>query len=109
MIDLHHRWNLSYKPSILGFVFSLILLFAAHRFATHHHLTGKALVFAILGIGVLQALVQLVFFLHLGMESKPRWNLISFLFMVMVAIIVIGGSIWIMQNIYYNEMPGQHG
>lgn len=105
MIDKYHSWNISYKPPVIGFILSLVLLVAAYRFEVHHHLQGSALIFAIFGFAILQALIQFVFFLFLGLESKPRENTIIFLFMVLVIIIIVGGSIWIMSNLNYNMMP----
>jgi len=105
MIDPHHGWNASFKPQFLGFVVSIILTVASYRIVTHYHLTNWLLTFTIFGFGTAQALVQLVFFLHLGLESKPHWNTITFLFMVLVIFVVIGGSLWIMNNLNYNLMP----
>jgi len=105
MIDLHHGWNLSYKPQFLGFVLSLLLTFAAYRIVVHHHLSDGELILTLYGLAVAQAVLQLVFNLHLGMESKPHWNTITFLFTVLVIIIIIGGSVWIMNNLDYNLMP----
>lgn len=105
MIDRHHGWNVSYKPNIIGFVLSLLIAAAMYRLADRHHLTGTWFDISILGMGTLMALVQLVFFLHIGMESKPRWNAIALFFTVLVIIIIVGGSIWIMNNLNYNLMP----
>jgi cytochrome o ubiquinol oxidase subunit IV len=105
MIEREHGWNVSYKPPIIGFILSLLLIAAVYRFVTRHHLSGWSLTFAVFGFGLIQAIIQLVFFLHLGLESKPHWSSISFLFMVLVIVIVIGGSLWIMQNLNYNVMP----
>jgi cytochrome o ubiquinol oxidase subunit IV len=105
MIDREHGWNVSFQPSIIGFILSLLLIAAVYRFVTRHHLAGWALTYTVFGFGMMQAIIQLIFFLHLGMESKPHWNTISFLFMLLVVVIVIGGSLWIMQNLNYNVMP----
>lgn len=105
MIERHHGWNVSYKPPVLGFILSLLITVAMYRFATKHHLTGSMLFLSIIGLGMVQAFVQLIFFLHVGMESKPHWNTISFYFTVLVVVIIIGGSIWIMNNLSYNLMP----
>jgi len=109
MIDRKHGWNISFKPPILGFVFSLLLIVAMYRLATLHHLTGELLNLTIFGSGLFIALIQFVFFIYLGMESKPHWNTISFLFMVLVVVIVIGGSLWIMNNLNYQVMPSEQG
>jgi cytochrome o ubiquinol oxidase operon protein cyoD len=92
----------SYKPLIWGLILSLILTLAAYLLA----IEGKTtLIGAILGLGFIQALIQLVCFLHVGIESKPHWNLFLFLFMAFIAFIIVGGSIWIMSNLDYNVMP----
>lgn len=104
MLDSHHGWSVSLKPSFLGFVLSLLLVFSAYQIVVHHHLSGQWLVFTVVGFAFLQAILQLVFFLHLGLESKPHWNTITFLFTVLVIIIVIGGSLWIMNNLSYDLM-----
>jgi cytochrome o ubiquinol oxidase operon protein cyoD len=68
-------------------------------------LAGQTLVLVIVGLAVVQLLVQLIFFLHLGKESKPRLNLTIFAFMLLVVGIVAIGSLWIMHNLDYNMMP----
>lgn len=105
MIDEHHGWNVSVKPLIIGFILSLVMVFAIYRIVLHSHLTHGTLVTSIVLIGCLLALVQLVFFLHLGLEGKPRWNLMMFLFMALLVVILVGGSLWIMSNLNYNVMP----
>ncbi len=94
----------SYDAYIAGFGQSLFLTLAAYYLATHHLLVGRALIIAIVCLGVLQLLVQLIFFLHLGAEGKPRWNLLAFQFMLMVVLILVGGSLWIMHNLDYQMM-----
>ena len=105
MIDKHHGWNASFRPSIIGFILSLIITVAIYRVVAREALTDTMLTLTVFGLGSVQVLVQLFFFLHLGMESKPHWNSITFLFMVLVTIVVIGGSVWIMQNLNYHVMP----
>jgi len=105
MIDPRHGWNVSFKPQYLGFVLSLILVLASYRIVTHYHLSSTALILTLFGLVILQALLQLVFFLHLGLESKPHWNLVTFLFTVLVVVVIVGGTLWIMYNLNYNLMP----
>ena len=83
----------------------MILTIAIYHFVTYDYLTGWVLTLTVFGFGTILALIQLVFFLHLGMESKPHWNTIAFLFMALVMLVVIGGSLWIMYNLNYNDMP----
>lgn len=89
---------------ISGFVLSLALTFLAYSLVVNHIFAGWGLVASIAGLAGVQLLVQLVFFLHLGNEPKPRLNLIVLLFAVLVIIIVMFGSLWIMHNLDYNMM-----
>lgn len=104
MIDRQHGWNRSFKPLSVGFVLSVILTLAAYRIATRYHLRHMELAITLFSIGTIQALIQMVFFLHLGVENKPHWSLLTFFFTALVIVIVIGGSLWIMANLNYNTM-----
>lgn len=99
------KWNVSFKPLVWGFCLSLLLTFAAYVLAVKRVFFGPILFAAVLGLGSLQALIQFVLFLHVGIESKPRWNLLMFFFMVLVVFLIIGGSLWIMETLNYNLMP----
>jgi cytochrome o ubiquinol oxidase operon protein cyoD len=104
MIDSHHNWNTSFKPLILGFIFSVIFMLGAYRIIMEGHLKYGWLLFTIIGLGILQIMAQLVFFLHLGLETKPRWNIAMFIYTIFLVLALIGGSLWIMQNLNYNLM-----
>ncbi len=87
-----------------GFVLSLVLTLTAYLAVTNRVFSGRALAAAIVGLAITQLLVQLVFFLHLTVESKPKWNLLAFLFMLVVLIILVGGTLWIMGNLNYHTL-----
>ncbi len=89
---------------MVGFFLSLILTYEAYLLVTYHILSDRLLLAAVVVAAVMQLVVQLVFFLHLGSESKPRWNLIVFLFTLMVLVILVFGSLWIMHNLDYHMM-----
>ena len=105
MIDAHHGWNASFKPVTLGFIFSLILLAAVYRIVMHYHLSSTVLITTVLVMGCLQAILQLIFFLHVGLESKPHWNTMMFVCMVLFVLILVTGTVWIMYHLGYNVMP----
>jgi cytochrome o ubiquinol oxidase operon protein cyoD len=50
-----------------------------------------------------QLAVQMIFFLHIGNEVKPRYNLIAFSSAMVVVFIVVFGSLWIMNNLNYHH------
>ncbi len=104
----HKTSRSSFRAYVIGFVLSITLTLAAYILAMAHINSGHekighgVLLIGILGMAVLQLFVQLQFFIHLGHESKPRWNKIVFVFMVTVVLIIVFGSIWIMENLHYN-------
>ena len=102
ILDARHGTIASY---ISGFILSIILTLVAYFVVTAQLFTGWPLVFVLGVLALTQAVVQLLLFLHLGAETRPRWNLIIFLFMAMVIVIIGGGSLWIMYNLDYRVMP----
>jgi cytochrome o ubiquinol oxidase operon protein cyoD len=93
------------KFYMLGFILCILLTLAAYFLVTEKLLTSWSLISTILGLGFIQMTVQLIFFMHLAGENNPHWNLLVFFFMVMVLVIVVFGSMWIMYNVNYREMP----
>ncbi len=89
---------------VAGFILSVGLTIVAYLLVTKHVYEGWTLIYALVGLAVVQLFVQMFFFLHLGQEPKPRWNLGSFLFMLLVLLIIVVGSLWIMHNLNYNMM-----
>lgn len=104
-MDRMHGWTVSTKPGIIGLVLSALLTLAAYRIVTYYHLTNMALVYTVFSLGIIQALLQFVFFMNLGLEDRPYWQMITFLFTALIIIIVVGGTMWIMSNLNYNLMP----
>lgn len=94
---------------VTGFILAVGLTILAYLLVTQHWLMGTFLVLGLMGLAVVQFVVQLIFFLHIGQESKPRWNLAVFLFTLMVLIVIVFGSLWIMYNLNYgmNMTPEQ--
>jgi cytochrome o ubiquinol oxidase operon protein cyoD len=94
----------------IGFVLSIALtllafMFVGEHVSSHHAaFSHEALRAIIMIFAVVQFVVQLAFFLHLGQEERPRWNLIVFLFMMLVLVIIVAGSLWIMDNLNYHMM-----
>lgn len=93
----------SVRAYSVGFVLSLALTLTAYVITVREVWHGWTLIGALATLAVTQLFVQLVCFLHVGKESKPRWNLMVMLFAVMVVVIVVFGSLWIMKNIQYNH------
>ncbi|MFN7093920.1 MAG: cytochrome o ubiquinol oxidase subunit IV [Burkholderiales bacterium] len=92
------------KSYIVGFILSIVLTIIPYLIVVDHMLIGNALLLTVVGLAVLQLLVQLVFFLHLSTASEQRWNLMTFMFTILILIILVVGTLWIMWNLNYNMM-----
>jgi cytochrome o ubiquinol oxidase operon protein cyoD len=90
------------RSYIIGFLLSLIFTFIPYFLVVNKVISGNALIATILGFGTLQMIIQLVFFLHLGRERKPRWQLLFLIGTVIGILTVVGGSLWIMRHLHYN-------
>lgn len=100
----------AYRGYIIGFVLSVVLTLIAYGLVVGEVMSGWPLTWAILFLAVLQLAVQLHYFLHLGSEAKPKWNVWAFWFMALVVLIIVLGSLWIMNNLDYHhggETPQQ--
>lgn len=89
---------------ITGYLASLVLTASTYLLVTHHLLSKIGIISTICILGLVQFAVQLLFFLHIGREQKPRWKLLVFWFMISTVIIIVGGSIWIMGHLQQHTM-----
>lgn len=91
---------------LIGLVASLILTLISFYLVWTRTLELKTLICTIASLAVIQAAVQLRYFMHLGKEEKPRWMSISFFFMLICVVIIVFGSIWIMYDLNMRVMDG---
>lgn len=98
----HEHVRASKQSYALGFALSLLLTLVPFAVVVYELVSGLALMLVLMVLALAQLIVQLKFFIHLGHERSPRWNRISFVFMVLVVFILVGGSLWIMYNLDYN-------
>lgn len=108
IVSQHEAGQGTLRSYVTGFVASICLTLAAYIMVTHRLIAAKwSLVAVVVGFALLQFIVQLLFFLHLGRETKPRWKLLVFCFMIMVVLIIVFGSLWIMTNLNNRMTPAQ--
>lgn len=87
----------------IGFVLSLLLTFIVYLLTVGVG-GGFLMIIAISLLAVVQMIVQLVYFLHLGEETRPHQKLLMYIVMVITVLIIVFGSLWIMENMNYNMM-----
>lgn len=98
------EWHGSSKSYIIGFILSLLLTVSSFLTVIYKPFQDQYLIYTILFFGLSQAIIQLIFFLHLGKEEKPRWETWIFLFMVLILVIIVAGSLWIMHDLNERTM-----
>lgn len=97
--EIKKEWHGTLKAYVIGFISSLLLTLISFSLVITRPFANHFIVYAIIGLAIIQAIVQLLFFLHLGQEAKPRWETFGFCFMVLVLAIVVVGSLWIMHDL----------
>jgi cytochrome o ubiquinol oxidase operon protein cyoD len=107
--EIKKEWHGSLKSYAIGFIISFLLTSASFLIVVFNVLSGKNLVFTLVYLALVQAFVQLRFFLHLGQEAKPRWETMIFFFMFVILLIIVGGSLWIMQDLNDRMMIDMSG
>lgn len=100
--DQEHGSIVSY---VVGFILSLVFTFIPYYLVTERVVAGTALMLTILAFAVIQTIIQIVFFLHIGREKNPRWQLGFFISTVAIILVVVGASQWIMHHLHYNMTP----
>ena len=99
VIANHEDTKLKLSSYIVGFISSIALTLFAYLAVTQQAYSRDGLIGLVTGLALIQFMVQLLFFLHLGRETRPRWKLSVFFFMLAVVLILVFGSLWIMTNL----------
>jgi cytochrome o ubiquinol oxidase operon protein cyoD len=97
----------SLRSHLTGYVLSLVLTFISFGAVMGELLPPRAGLLMIVTLCIVQLLVQLVFFLHLGPRKGQRGNTAIFACTVFLIAIVVSGSLWVMHNANLNMMPMQ--
>ncbi|WP_019223197.1 cytochrome o ubiquinol oxidase subunit IV [Bartonella rattaustraliani] len=99
----------SIGPYLIGFI--LAVLFTLGSFIPVMY--GMMEIWAIstkvaylIGMAILQMIVQIVFFLHLNSGPDAKWNLAALWFAVVCVFVIVGGTWWAISHLNYNMMGG---
>jgi cytochrome o ubiquinol oxidase operon protein cyoD len=107
--DDHHGddgYHATLKGYLIGFVLSVVLTAIPFWLVMDKVIassTGTA--FAILGIGAVQMVVHMVYFLHMDAKAEGGWSLLALLFTGALLVIMLAGSVWVMYHLDANMMP----
>lgn len=90
-----------------GFTLSLLLTFGAFGLVQQYLASGGAfmsltlLVPTLILLALLQLIVQMVCFLHVGRGKHAAWNVAALSFALFVVVVIVGGSMWIMDHLHH--------
>ncbi|MBX7067414.1 MAG: cytochrome o ubiquinol oxidase subunit IV [Parachlamydiales bacterium] len=104
--EIQKEWPQTLKLYLSGFAICLVLTALSFLFAGYRIFESGYLIATLVFLAIVQAFVQLIFFMHFGKESKPRWMLLVFYFMVTILVIVVLLSLWIIYDLNNRVMPG---
>jgi cytochrome o ubiquinol oxidase operon protein cyoD len=89
---------------VTGFALSILLSFIPYVMVTEQMFGRLSLVIGVTFFAVAQLVVQVVFFLHLPAKKKPYWNIVVFVYTLLIVAFLVIGSLWIMYHLNYNMM-----
>lgn len=85
---------------IVGFVLAAILTVIPFWMA----MTGTPNLKVLVVFAIAQIIVHVVCFLHIDASRPQRWNLMTFIFGIATILIIVVGSVWVMENSMQNMM-----
>jgi cytochrome o ubiquinol oxidase operon protein cyoD len=103
----HNASDGSLKSFITGFGLSFVLTVLSFGAVMSGFVPHEMILGAITVLAVVQLLVQLVFFLHLGAAPEQRNNTVIFVLTLLLIATIVAGSLWVMHNANVNMMPMQ--
>ena len=67
--------------------------------------SSRTTALVLLAFAAVQIVVHIVYFLHLDTKSESGWNMLAFIFALVLVVITLSGSLWIMYHLDSNMMP----
>jgi cytochrome o ubiquinol oxidase operon protein cyoD len=90
---------------IVGLGLALLLTATSFFIAGTNLVWQPSIPVAIIVLAIAQMGVHVVFFLHITTGPDNTNNVMALFFGILIVVLVIGGSLWIMNNLNHNMMP----
>lgn len=95
------------RTYLTGFVVAAVLTAIPFWIVMTGAIASKAVAASIIVVlAIVQIFVQTSAFLHVNARAEEGWTLVAYVFTAVLVVIVIAGSLWIMQHLNMNMMPG---
>lgn len=87
---------------IFGLLCALVLSGMAYVIVVERWFESNAITMTVLLLlAALQLFIQLVCFLHLGMNDRSRTRTFTIVFTLIMMLVIVVGSLWVMRNLDY--------
>lgn len=97
----------SRRSYLIGFALSVVLTAIPFWLVMGDVIADRTIAtLVIMGFGVVQIFVHMVYFLHMNTKSEGGWTMMAALFTIIVIVIALSGSLWVMFHLNTNMMPG---
>lgn len=107
--DHHHdddHGDITLRGYVTGFVLAVILTVIPFWLVMGNVIENSGVTaLVVLGLGAVQMVVHIVYFLHLNPRAEGGWNLLALIFTIIVVVIALVGSLWVMFHLNTNMMP----
>ncbi|GHB21177.1 cytochrome o ubiquinol oxidase subunit IV [Salinicola rhizosphaerae] len=100
-----HTKRAEQRTYLWGFGLALILTLIPFGLVAFGSLSAGTIYIVIGACAILQVVVHFRFFLHITLARNKREDLQLILFTVLILTIMVGGTLWILFNLYYRMMP----
>jgi cytochrome o ubiquinol oxidase operon protein cyoD len=102
----HDAGHGTLRSYMIGFIASIILTAIPFWLVMGGVFESKPLTaFFVMGLGAIQIVVHMIFFLHMNPRSEGGWTLMALIFTIVIVGITLAGSLWVMHHLNANMMP----
>ena len=102
----NHSSHGSYRSYLIGFALSVVLTIIPFWVVLGEvEISTAAAIAIIFGLGAVQIMVHVHYFLHVTIKAESGWQVMSMAFTAILLVIVLSGSVWVMTHLDENMMP----
>ena len=102
-----HSTRRGLRTYLIGLGLAIVMTMVSFWAAQTHLIYGPGVSVAIVVLAIAQMGIHLVFFLHITTAPDNANNVLALAFGILIACLVIFGSLWIMANLNHNMLPLQ--
>lgn len=105
---LQKEWHGTFKSYLKGFLISLFLTTVSFFITIQQSFPKFELIIILMTLAFIQVITQLKYFLHVSEEERPKYGFIALYFTLIILLVIVIGSLWIMNDLDYRMMPNMH-